>query len=131
MKFVIPVLFALAILLCAQDKKRKPSKGPEIELIEATCQRSGDRVLLDGRIRNTSDRPLQKIVLTFRFIAPGRQVIASKNGPIDELLLEPGDEAEFHMQVPSPARAVSFDVNAEEGSGRELRLDRTGPFPIE
>lgn len=131
MKFGIPVLLALAILLCAEDKKRKPSKGPEIELIEATCQRSGGRVLLDGRLRNTSDRPLQKIVLRFRFMAPGNQVIASKNGPLDEPLLEPGDEAEFHMQVPSPARAVSFDVNAEEGSGRELRMDRNGPFAIE
>ena len=130
MKFVIPVLLALAILLCAEDKKRKPSKDPEIELIEATCQRSGGRVLLDGRIRNTSDRPLRKIVLTFRFMAPGSQVIASKNGPLDQMLLEPGDEAEFHMQVPSPARAVSFDVSVE-ASGRELRLDRSGPFPIE
>jgi hypothetical protein len=131
MKFVIPVLFALAILLCADDKKRKPSKGPQIELIEATCRRSEGRVLVDGRIRNTSDRPLKNIVLTFRFIAPGRQVIASKNGPLDEQLLEPGDEAEFHLQAPSPARAVSFDVNVEDGSGRELRLDRSGPFPIE
>jgi hypothetical protein len=130
MKFVIPVLFALAILLSAEDKKRKPSKGPEIELIEATCQRSSGRVLLDGQIRNTSGRPLRKIVLTFKFIAPGGQVIASKNGALDEPLLEPGDEAEFHMQVPSPARAVSFDVNIE-ASGRELRLDRSGPFPIE
>jgi hypothetical protein len=131
MKFAIPVLFALAILLCADDKKRKSAKGPEVALLEATCQRSGGRVLLDGRIRNTSGRPLQRIVLTFRFMAPGRQVIASKNGPLDEQLLEPGDEAEFHMQVPSPARAVSFDVNVEDGSGRELRLDRNGPFPID
>ena len=130
MKLVIPVLLTLAILLCAEDKKRKPSKGPEIELIEATCQRSTDRVLLDGRIRNASDRTLQKIVLTFRFMAPGGQVIASKNGSLDEQVLEPGDEAEFHMQVPSPARAVSFDVNID-GSGREPRLDRSGPFPIE
>lgn len=131
MKFAIPALFALAILLCAADKKGKQPKGPEIELIEVTCHRSEDRMLLDGRIRNTAERPLNKVQMIFRFMAPGRQVIATKNGPVEDEVIDPGDEAEFHMQVPAPARAVEFDVNAEDGSGRELRFDRTGPFPIE
>lgn len=131
MRFALPVLFALAILLCAADKKGKQPKGPEIELLDATCHRTEDRVLLDGRIRNTAERPLTKVQMIFRFMAPGRQVIATKNGPIEEVLIEPGEEAEFHMQVPAPARAVEFDVGAEDGSGRELRFDRTGPFPIE
>jgi hypothetical protein len=131
MRVVITAWFGLAILLCAADKKGKQPKGPEVELLEATCRRSEDRVLLDGRIRNTADKPLSKVQMIFRFRAPGRQVIASKNGPLEEETIDPGDEAEFHMQVPAPARAVEFDVGAEDGAGRELRFDRTGPFPIE
>src|SRR5688572_10076974 len=128
MKLAIPSLLALAILLCGAEQKRKPAKSPEIELIEVTCRRSEDRVLLDGVIRNTSGRPLQRVVMIFRFMAPGRKVIATKNAPLDEELIEPGEEAEFHMQAPSPGRAVEFDVNAEERNGRELSFDRAGPF---
>jgi hypothetical protein len=131
MKFAIPALFALAILLCAADKKGKQSKGPEVELIDVTCHRSEDRVLLDGRIRNAAERPLSKVQVIFRFMAPGNQVVATNNGPLEQERIEPGEEAEFHMQVPAPARAVEFDVSAEDGSGRELRFDRKGPFPIE
>ncbi len=69
--------------------------------------------------------------MIFRFIAPGRKVIATKHAELDEELIEPDAEAEFHMQVPDPGRAVEFDVNAEDGSGRELRFDRSGPFKIE
>ena len=130
MRLAIPSLFALAILLSAADQKGKP-KPPDIELLEARCQRSESRVLVDGLIRNTSGKPLQKVLLTFRFIAPGRNVVATKNAPIEEEFLEPGAEAEFHMQAPDPGRAVEFDVGATDGGNRDLRLSRTGPFRIE
>jgi hypothetical protein len=131
MKLAPVALFTLAILLCGAEQKRKPGKGPDIELIDVACQRTEDRVLLDGRIRNASNRPLRKVSMIFRFMTPGRKVIATKYAELDEELIEPDAEAEFHMQVRDPARAVEFDVNAEDGSGRELRFDRSGPFKIE
>ncbi len=86
---------------------------------------------VDGRIRNSSEKPIKQLMLVFDFIAPGKLVITTQKAPIDEELLEPGKEAVFHMELNAPPRSVEFQINASDGSGRELRVARPGPFPIE
>ena len=125
------VILALAILVAASvaaDKKKKP---PDVEVLEASAHRGEVKISVDGRIRNSGEKALRELTLFFDFQAPGNQVVATHKGAIDEDTLEPGQEASFHMEANAPPRSVSFQINAEDGSGRSLRVAKPGPFPIE
>jgi hypothetical protein len=133
MRNVVPVLLlTLASFSTAAERKRKdPPKPPEIQILEIAALRGEGRVSLDGRVRNSGERPAAGVILIFDFMAPGRQVITTKRGSLETEKLEPGEEAEFHVYVAEPARAVEIRVQAEDGSGRELKVARAGPHPIE
>lgn len=129
---VAVLLLALATLSTAADRKRnQPLKPAELEFLEVTAQRREGRILLDGRVKNSGERPAAGIVLIFDFMAPGQQVITTKRGTLEAEMLGPGEEAEFHAFVADPPRAVEIRLQAEEGSGRELRVIKAGPYPIE
>src|SRR5438093_423894 len=81
--------------------------------------------------RISGEKPIKQLTLLFDFMAPGRQVITTQKAAIDEERLEPGKEAVFHMELNDPPRSVEFQINAADGSGRELRIAKAGPFPIE
>jgi hypothetical protein len=131
MKGMLLVLLALASLLCAADRKRKPAKGPDVRIVEVTAHRSEGTVSIDGRVRNCGLKPLQRLTLIFSLRAPGRKVVTTQRGVIDDEILEPGSEAEFHWAMRDHARAVEFDVDAVDGSGRELIVEKPGPYPVE
>jgi hypothetical protein len=133
MRKVVPVLLlALATLSTAGDRKRnQPLKPAEIEIVEVTVQRGEERVSLDGRVKNSGDRPAAGVVLIFDFFAPGRQPVTSKRGALEAETLGPGETAEFHAYVPAPPRAVEIRIQAEEGNGRELKVVKPGPYAIE
>jgi hypothetical protein len=119
---------ALAVGLIAAEKKRKP---PEVQILEASAHRGESNISVDGRLRNSGEKPIKELTLLFDFMAPGRQVITTQKGAIDEEVLEPGAEAAFHMELNAPPRSVEFQINAEDGSGRDLRVANPGPFTIE
>ena len=122
------LVVALAVTSIAAEKKRKP---PDIEVLEASGRRGESKVSVDGRVRNTGEKPIKELTLLFDFMAPGRQVVTTQKAAIDEEILEPGKEAAFHMELNAPPRSVEFQINATDGSGRELRVAKPGPFPIE
>jgi hypothetical protein len=132
MRIVVAVLLlTLATLSTARERKRnEPIRPAEIEVVEITAVRAEGRVSLDGKVKNSGERPASKVVLIFDFMAPGRQVITTKRGNLDVERLEPGEEAEFHAYVPEPPRAVEIRLQAEDGGGRELKVIRAGPHPI-
>ncbi len=133
MKPLAVALLALASLLFGAGQKRNQPKlkPPEVVVLDASARRVDGRVALDGRLKNAGERPAQGLILLFDFMAPGRQVITTKRGPIDEELLAPGQEAEFHAHIVDPVRAVEFRIAAEDASGRDIKVQRPGPFPIE
>ena len=132
MKVALAAFLALASLLFAAEKKRKPSpKPPELEVLAVSAHRSEGRITVDGRVRNISEKPIQNVTLVFDFLGAARQVITTQKGSIDEELLEPGKEAEFHWEIVDPVRAVEFRISAVDASTFQLRLDKSGPFPIE
>ncbi len=124
------LLLVLALSLLGADKKKAP-KPPDIEVLEAAAHRSDGKISLVGRVRNSSLRPIQGLVLVFDFMAPGRQVVTTQKGGIEEEVLDAGGEASFHMELNEPPRAVEFQVNAVDEGGRDLRVAKPGPFPIE
>ena len=119
---------ALAAGFTAAEKKKKP---PDLEVVEASAHRGESKISIDGRVRNSGEKPIKNLMLIFDFMAPGRQVITTQKAPIDEELLDRGTEAAFHMELNDPPRSVEFQINAADGSGRELRVAKAGPFPIE
>ena len=122
------LILALVTGLPAADKKPKP---PDIQVLEVSAHRGERKVSLEGRVRNTGEKPIKKLTLLFNFMAPGRQVITTQKGEIDEEILPRGEEATFHMELNDPPRSVEFSVDAADGSSRELRVGNPGPFPIE
>jgi hypothetical protein len=122
------ILLQLASVCVAAPKK---GKSPEVSVVQVICRRVGDDVALDGRLKVGGARPLKKIRLLFDFLGTDKQLLETKRGEVDEDLLAPGEEAEFHLRVADPVRAVLYSIRAEESDGRELNVERAGPFPIE
>lgn len=113
------------------QKKGKPSKATDLRVLDATCFRTEGIASVDGKILVESARPVQKLQLLIDFLNSDRQLLSTKRGEVTEERLETGEESEFHMQVPTPPRAVYFAIRAEDGSGRDLRVENEGPFEIE
>jgi hypothetical protein len=125
---VILALTLVVVSVAAEKKKKKP---PDLEVLEATAHRGESKVSVDGRVRNSGEKPIKGLTLLFDFQAPGKQVVATEKGAIDEELLQPGQEAAFHMEANAPPGSVAFQINAADRSGRDLRVAKSGPFPIE
>jgi hypothetical protein len=64
-------------------------------------------------------------------MASGRAVITTQKIALDDEILEQGKESVFRVQTNDPVRAVEFQINAVDGSGRDLRVAKAGPFAIE
>jgi hypothetical protein len=122
------LILALAGAAAGADKKSKP---PDIEVLEASAHRGETTISVDGRIRNSGEKPIKELTLLFNFMAPGRQVVTTQKGRIEEEILEPGQEAAFHMELNGPPRSVRFEIGAADGAGRDLRVGKPGPFVIE
>ncbi|MSV28235.1 MAG: hypothetical protein EXQ52_05755 [Bryobacterales bacterium] len=130
MRLAAALFLVLALSVLGADKKKAP-KPPDVEVLEASAHRSDGKITLVGRVRNSGVKPIQGLVLVFDFMAPGRQVVTTQRGGVDEEVLNVTEEASFHMQLNEPPRAVEFRVNAVDEAGRDLRVDKPGPFPIE
>ena len=122
------LVFALALALIGAEKKHKP---PDLEILWASARRGETNVAVDGRLRNTGGKSIKELTLVFDFTDRDNLVLTSEKGQIDEEELEPGKEAAFHMEVTDPPRSIQLRISAQDGSGRELRVAKAGPFPIE
>jgi hypothetical protein len=130
MKHALVIFAVVAVSLSGADKKKK-NKPPDITIVETSARRTEGRVALDGRIRNSGEKPIQGLVLLFDFLAPGSLVITTQKAPIDEEMLEPGKESVFRVELNDPVRAVQYQLNAVDRVGRELKVANPGPFVIE
>jgi hypothetical protein len=129
MRRIVFLIAVVGILGGAQDKK---PKVPELEFVQVSVHRIDDQLLAaDGSVRNTGTKTLSKVQLVFEFFAPGKQSITIQKGAPEPDTIAPGDLVEFHLQLRAPARAVQVLMGAEEGSGRDLRVGKPGPYPVE
>lgn len=127
----LAVLFAFPTVLAAQKKRSTDRNQPEIELMDVRAAVESGRVEIDGRVKNTSDKPVRKLAIFFEMLDSDRKVLTRQQGAIEEPVLDPSAEASFSGQVAWHARAVAYRLSFEDGSGRELRGLNTGPFAIE
>jgi hypothetical protein len=126
------VWILLFAVLAFGQKKGKEAKPPEVELLEATAHRQEGNVIVDAKVKNVGDKPIKSLQLIIDFVAPDhKQVITTKRGGIEAEMLDPGEEADFRAQIEDPSRATEFQMSFEDGNGKYLRAEKTGPFPIE
>jgi hypothetical protein len=121
----LAILVTLALALAAADKKG------DVEILEASGHRGETTISIEGRLRNTSDKPLRRLTLLIDFMAPGRQVVTTQKARIDEEILPIGEESVFRLELKAPPRSVEFQFNAEDDRGRDQRVVNPGPFSIE
>ena len=131
MKRVVTALLILASLLYPQTKKRKSPKPPDLEIMKVDARRTADGISIDGKVKNAGEKPLRGVVLLIDFLAPGKEVVTTKSGPVEIDELAPGDESEFRLQINDQNRAVHIRFNAEDKDKRDLRVENAGPFVIE
>lgn len=126
-------LLALIVPMLVRPADRKPKpKPPAVEVLAAAAKRTTEGTIeVDGRVRNCGEKPIQRLVLLFSILAPGDEVVTRQRGRVEQDLVEPGEEVEFHWQMREPARAVRFRVGATDREGMELRVLKDGPYPIE
>jgi len=128
---VLCCLVLLGSLLYSAPPKRKPAKGADVEVAAISARRSGADVVIDGKLKNCGEKTHAGVVLLFDFLTTGNQVVATKKAPLDAEALAPGEEAEFHVRVADPVRAMWIRVNAADHQDRELKVANHGPFTIE
>ncbi len=114
-------------MCAAAPRKGKP---PEVAILQIVCRRANGDVSVDGRLK-AGPKAVKKLSLFVDFLGTDKQLLQTKRGDVEEELLQPDEEAEFHLRVSDPVRAVLYSIRVEDGDGRDLRLDKTGPFPIE
>ncbi len=131
MRQLAVVLLVLACIGSAAPQERKEQKQFQIEVVEVKAARVENRIALDGKIKNTGQRDVHRLILVFNMLDSERRVLSSRRGPIEEDVLEPGQEAVFHFDIPNQARAVYLRMEAEYAGGTTLDVAKAGPFPID
>ena len=123
---VITIILALA--LSGADKKKKP---PDVTVMEVAGRRDAGKITLDGKVRNTSDKAINGLLVVFDFLSSDRVILTTQKGPVEDEVVEPGQESSFHLICEQPPRAVRFQINSVDRSGRDLRVGNAGPFAID
>jgi hypothetical protein len=121
---------AVVLSLCLAGAYQKPKTG-EIDIVEVTAHRGAEMIEIDGRVRNTSDKTIRGLTLSFDFTASDGSIMTTQTAPVDQENLAAGEEAPFHLQLNNPPRAVKFKVSAVTESKRGLRVTHGGPFAID
>jgi hypothetical protein len=118
----------LALSVAGADKRKKP---PDITIVECSGHRNSGRVTFDGTVRNTGEKTINGLILAFDFLSSDKVVLTTLKGPVEEEALPRGKESSFHLEADEPPRAVNYQLNAEDHSGRDLRIANAGPFAID
>ena len=126
------VLFLLPLLALAAEKQKKLKPGIA-EVVEISVRRSAEErvIAIEGRVRNSGQKAIKGLTLVFSIVAPGGEEVSRQHGSIEDDLLEPGDESEFHWQMPDHARGVQVRVAASNHDGFEVAVEKPGPYVIE
>jgi hypothetical protein len=129
MKTLILVLAVLS--LSAPGASQKQKKAGDLTILEAKARRAEGKILVDGRVRVTAQKPMHGIVIFFDFISQENGVMATEKTVVEEDLIEPGQERSYHAETSDPVRAVRYRIRTFDMAEREMRTENSGPFSIE
>jgi hypothetical protein len=124
-------LLFLALVAALHSPAADRKKPPDVQVIEMKAVRQDGLVMLDGRVRNSGEKPVQELKMVFEFLTAENTGVTTQNTTLEEEVLAPGSEASFHVEMPDPVRAVRYRVGAFSKGERELNVGNAGPFLIE
>jgi hypothetical protein len=129
------ILILLTPLLApsAGDKKKDKREPEAVEVVEIKAVRPVEErtITIDGRIRNAGQKPIERLTLVFDILGPDGEVVSRQRGAIDEAVLDPGQESEFHWQMRDHAPAVDIRVGAVNHDDVLVEVRKPGPYTIE
>ena len=125
------LVFLTTVLMAYQGKKAPQLKPPELDVTEVTAQRDQALLVIDCRLKNTGERPAEKLVVIVDVLDSDKRAITTQKGGSDPESIEPGEQAEFHAQMRLPPRAVYVRLSFEDGAGRDVKANNAEPFAIE
>jgi hypothetical protein len=128
------LLTACSPFLCRSlfaARKKSKSKTPELDVKEAAALRHSDRIELDVRVQNVSERPLRGLKLFFEITDADNRVLSRQTMEVEDDELPVDGEHHFAGQIQPHARAVSFRIYFEDTGENEILATKTGPFAIE
>jgi hypothetical protein len=125
---LFPLLFVVLVLPMIAEKTRKP---PEINVSELAALRKDELIEIEATFRNPGPKPLNGLEVSFNFFTGDHHPVSTQRAKADETLLNTGDESQIHAQMADAVRAVTLEITATDGSGRELRVGQAGPYPIQ
>jgi len=103
-----------------------------LEISDFAVRRTPQGIIeIDGRVRNTGERAVERGKLVFFLLSPEGNVVSTQKGAIDPEILEPGDGSQFYWQTRDAARAISVRVGAVDRKGNPIAILNEGPYPIE
>lgn len=126
--FIILALCLCSPILLAEKKKEGKM---EIDIADMAIRREGSQVLIDGKLRNPNEKPVKKLKVIIEFRDTDNKVISTRNGQVDQNILEPDSESEFHAAVPDTVRAVNVTFRFEDSAGHDLDPKEAKSYVIE
>jgi hypothetical protein len=124
-------LLILAATPLAFSQKKAQPKPAVIEVMEVAAHRDPTQLNIDSKLKNTGERIANELVVIVDVLDSDKRTLTTQTGGSEPASLEPGQEGEFHAQMPLPPRAVYVRFSFEETGGRYLKATNTGPFAIE
>jgi len=121
------VCLTLAILVVAATA----AKPPDVQVVDAKCHRTEDKVALDGKVKVTADKPLKGLVLEFAFLSASGDVLTTEKAEVSDETMHKNDESSFHCEAFNPPGSIRYKIAAYDTSGRDLRIGNDGPFIID
>jgi hypothetical protein len=119
----------LALVPAASPQKSR--KPPDVTVLETRARRGEGKIQIDVRVRVTGEKPVRGLIIYFDLMSPENGVVTTQKAVLDEAAVDPGEERSDQAVTTDPARAVKFKVRAADIVERELRIENSGPFPIE
>ena len=123
--------FLAALAAVPQRKPRKEPRKADIQVVRLASTRQEGRITYEGAVKISGQRPITGLTLQLEFFESRRVLLSQQKIQIDETTLAPGDEKPFSIQGSDVPRAVSFRVQASDGSGRDLTVAGEGPYPLD
>jgi hypothetical protein len=127
----ILLMALIGLTVCAQGAPQKQKKPTDIEILETRARRTEDKILVDGNVRVSGEKPLRGLVVVFDLISAEKTVVATEKAVLGEDAVDPGQERSYRAATADTFRAVTYRIRAFDTAGRELRVGNGGPFSIE
>jgi hypothetical protein len=127
----MPLALACALVMPSTGAAQERRRPAELTVNEFHARRDAGLVHIDAVLANTGERRAGSVIVVLQFLAPGRQTVSERESPLEEDSIEPGGEVPLSLETPFQPRVVEIRIAAKDRSGREIKVNRPGPYRIE